>query len=131
MVRGFRVGSGRKGMMSMFGHWGGRLASCGGGHMWSGGSIEMEAACGESVGSGPRFGVEWEIGGMAGAVGCGVCLYSGVRVDGDDEYVWTVGEIGWMCGTQGLSIGMGIGMRIVMGIGMGIGMGVGRDVGRK
>ena len=44
----------------------------------------MEAACGESVGNGPGFGVEWEIGGMAGAVECCVCLYSGVRVDVDD-----------------------------------------------
>ena len=30
MVRGFRVGSGRKGMMSMFGHWGGDWPVVGG-----------------------------------------------------------------------------------------------------
>ena len=58
-----------------------------------------------------------------------MCLYSGVRVDGDDEYVWTVGEIGRMCGTRGLSIGMGIGMRIGMGIGIGIGIWIGIGIG--
>ena len=32
--------------------------------------------------------------GKAGAVEWGACLWSGVRVDGDDEDIWTVGEIG-------------------------------------